>query len=96
MVFQFDIVTFQFAGRFVRSLPRSDDRAVEELQGRVDEPGLPGVRGQVLAHSAMLAGVFRLSRQDVRRVVVEIFAAPASTGAIDNAIMRMSAVLADP
>ena len=48
------------------------------------------------AHIAMLAGVFRLSRDQVRRTVVEVFAIPASVGAIDNAIMRMSAVLADP
>ena len=48
------------------------------------------------AHIAMLAGVFRLSRDQVCQSVVEIFGVPASTGAIDNAIMRMSAVLADP
>lgn len=44
----------------------------------------------------MLAGVFRLSRDQVRQTVVEVFGIPASTGSIDNAIMRMSAVLADP
>ncbi len=48
------------------------------------------------AHIAMLAGVLRLSREDVRRVVVEVFGVPASKGSIDSAIMRMSAVLADP
>jgi transposase len=48
------------------------------------------------AHIAMLAGVLRLSREDVRRVVVEVFGVPASTGAIGNAIMRMSRVMADP
>jgi transposase len=48
------------------------------------------------AHIAMLAGVFRLSRDQVRQVVVEVFGIPASKGSIDNAIMRMSAVLADP
>ena len=48
------------------------------------------------AHIAMLAGVFRLSREDVRRVVVEVFGVPASKGSIDSAIMRMSAILADP
>ncbi len=48
------------------------------------------------AHIAMLAGVFRLSREDVRRTVVEVFGIPASTGSIDNAIMRMSAIMADP
>lgn len=48
------------------------------------------------AHIAMLAGVFRLSRDQVRQVVVEVFGIPASKGSIDSAIMRMSAVLADP
>jgi transposase len=48
------------------------------------------------AHIAMLAGVFRLSREQVRQTVVEVFGVPASTGSIDSAIMRMSAVLADP
>jgi transposase len=44
----------------------------------------------------MLAGVFRLSRDQVRQTVVEVFGIPASVGSIDSAIMRMSAVLADP
>ncbi len=48
------------------------------------------------AHIAMLAGVFRLSRDQVRQTVVEVFGVPASKGSIDNAIMRMSAILADP
>lgn len=48
------------------------------------------------AHIAMLAGVFRLSRDQVRQIVVEVFGIPACTGSIDNALMRMSAVLADP
>ena len=48
------------------------------------------------AHIAMLDGVFRLSREQVRQTVVEVFGIPASTGSIDAAIMRMSAVLADP
>ena len=57
---------------------------------------LAGFGPRLDAHIAMLAGVFRLSRTDVRRVVVEVFGVPASTGAIDNAIMRISAILADP
>jgi len=57
---------------------------------------LAGFGPRLDAHIAMLAGVLRLSRADVRRVVVEVFGVPASTGAIDNAIMRMSRVLADP
>lgn len=48
------------------------------------------------AHIAMLAGVYRLSREDVRGIVVDVFGVPASKGSIDNALMRMSAVLADP
>jgi transposase len=59
-------------------------------------PTLAGFGPRLDAHIAMLAGVFRLSREDVRRVVVEVFGVPASTGAIDSAIMRMSAVMADP
>lgn len=55
-----------------------------------------GFGPRIDAHIAMLAGVFRLSRDQVRQTLVEIFAIPASTGAIDNAIMRMSAILADP
>ena len=44
----------------------------------------------------MLAGVFRLSRDHVRQVVVEVFGIPTSKGSIDNAIMRMSVIMADP
>lgn len=59
-------------------------------------PALAGFGPRLDAHIAMLAGVLRLSREDVRRVVVEVFGVPASTGSIDSAIMRMSAILADP
>jgi transposase len=59
-------------------------------------PALAGYGPRLDAHIAMLAGVFRLSREQVRQVVVEVFGIPASTGAIDNAIRRMSAILADP
>lgn len=55
-----------------------------------------GFGPRIDAHIAMLAGVFRLSREQVRRTVVEVFGVPASTGSIDNAIMRMSAIMADP
>ena len=55
-----------------------------------------GFGSRVDAHIAMLAGVFRLSRDQVRQIVVEVFGIPASTGSIDNAIMRMSVLLADP
>ncbi len=48
------------------------------------------------AHIAMLAGVFRLSRDQVRQILVEVFGIPASKGSVDSAIMRMSAILADP
>jgi transposase len=59
-------------------------------------PALAGYGPRLDAHIALLAGVFRLSREQVRQVVVEMFGVPASTGAIDNAIGRMSAILADP
>jgi transposase len=57
---------------------------------------LSGFGPRVDAHIGMLAGVFRLSRDQVRQTVVEVFGIPASKGSIDNAIMRMSAILADP
>jgi transposase len=57
---------------------------------------LSGFGPRADAHIAMLAGVFRLSRDQVRQTVVEVFRIPASKGSIDNAIMRMSALLADP
>ena len=57
---------------------------------------LSGFGPRVDAHIALLAGVFRLSRDQVREIVVEVFGIPACTGSIDNAIMRMSAILADP
>ncbi|MBA2261967.1 MAG: IS66 family transposase [Solirubrobacterales bacterium] len=66
--------------------------SLAELPG----PALAGFGPRLDAHIAMLAGVLRLSREDVRRVVVEVFGVPASTGAIGNAIMRMSRVMADP
>ncbi|MGH8118909.1 MAG: IS66 family transposase [Rhodanobacteraceae bacterium] len=55
-----------------------------------------GFGPRIDAHIAMLAGVFRLSRDQVRQVVVEVFGIPASKGSVDSAIMRMSAILADP
>ena len=55
-----------------------------------------GFGPRVDAHIAMLAGVFRLSRDQVRQVLVEVFGIPASKGSVDNAIMRMSAIMADP
>ena len=48
------------------------------------------------AHIATLAGVYRLSRRQVRAVVQEVFNIPISVGAVDAAIMRMSQVLKDP
>jgi transposase len=48
------------------------------------------------AHIAMLAGVYRLSRRQVREVVQEVFNIRISVGAVDAAIMRMSAILKDP
>lgn len=48
------------------------------------------------AHIATLAGVYRLSRRQVRQVVQEVFNIPISVGAVDAAIMRISAILKDP
>ena len=48
------------------------------------------------AHVATLAGVFRLSRRQVQKVVQEMLGVPISLGAVDAAIMRMSAALAEP
>lgn len=48
------------------------------------------------AHIAALAGVHRLSRRQVQDVVCEMFGIPISLGAVDRAIGRMSAALADP
>jgi transposase len=48
------------------------------------------------AHIATLAGVYRLSRRQVREVVENVFGIPISVGAVDAAIMRMSAILKDP
>lgn len=48
------------------------------------------------AHIATLAGVYRLSRRQVAEVVCSVFGIPISVGAVDAAIMRMSAILADP
>jgi transposase len=48
------------------------------------------------AHIATLAGVFRLSRRQVRQVVQEVFNVPISVGAVNAAIMRMSVILKDP
>jgi transposase len=48
------------------------------------------------AHIATFAGVYRLSRRQVRDVVSQMFGIPISTGAVDAVIMRMSAILKDP
>ncbi len=59
-------------------------------------PALCGYGPRLQAHIAMLAGVYRLSREQVRQIVTEVFGIPASKGTIDNTIMRVSAILADP
>jgi transposase len=51
---------------------------------------------RIEAHIATLAGVFRLSRRQVREVVQSMFAIPISLGGVDAVIMRMSGVLEDP
>jgi len=48
------------------------------------------------AHIALLAGVFRLSREQVRQVVSDVFGIPSSKGTIDNTLARINAILADP
>ena len=59
-------------------------------------PALSGYGPRLEAHIAMLAGVFRLSRDQVRQIVEEVFGIPSCKGTIDNAIMRINAILADP
>ena len=59
-------------------------------------PALSGYGPRLQAHVAMLAGVFRLSRDQVRQIVEEVFGIPSSKGTIDNTIMRINAILADP
>ena len=48
------------------------------------------------AHIAVLAGVYRLSRRQIVDIVTHVFGCPISVGAVDAAIMRMSAALHDP
>ncbi|MCA1701634.1 MAG: IS66 family transposase, partial [Actinobacteria bacterium] len=48
------------------------------------------------AHIAVLAGVYRLSRRQIADIVTYVFGCPISVGAVDAAIMRMSAALHDP
>ena len=59
-------------------------------------PALSGYGPRLEAHIAMLAGVFRLSRDQVRQVIVEVFGIPSSKGTIDNTLARINAILADP
>jgi transposase len=48
------------------------------------------------AQIAVLAGVYRLSRRQIVELLGEMFATTISVGAVDNSIMRISRVLADP
>jgi len=91
-------------------LPQVRPLVIEHRRARLACPGCgrarlaelpPGVTPSAFgprleAHIATLAGVFRLSRRQVRRVVEEMLGVPISTGAVDAAIMRMSEALADP
>jgi transposase len=72
--------------------PACGRAVLAELPG----PALSGYGPRLEAHIAMLAGVFGLSRDQVRRVVAEVFGTPASKGAVDNSIMRIGALPADP
>jgi transposase len=85
LVFQYDLLRLR--------CPCCGKPRLAELPERVNwsafEPRLE-------AHIAVLAGVYRLSRRQVRQVVHEVFGCPISVGAVDAAIMRMSAILKDP
>jgi len=72
--------------------PECGRAVLAELPG----PALSGYGPRLEAHIAMLAGVFRLSRDQVRQVVIEVFGIPAGKGTINNTLMRISAILADP
>ena len=72
--------------------PECGQAVLAELPG----PALSGYGPRLEAHIAMLAGVFRLSRDQVRQVVIEVFGIPACKGTINNTLMRISAILADP
>lgn len=48
------------------------------------------------ADIAMLTGMFRLSRDDARQTLVEVFGLAVYKGSVDRAIMRMSAMLGVP
>ncbi|MCA1680544.1 MAG: IS66 family transposase [Actinobacteria bacterium] len=74
--------------------PRCGKASLAELRSAGVSASAFGPRME--AHIAVLAGVYRLSRQQVSDIVAEIFGCPISTGAVDKTIMRMSAVLADP
>jgi transposase len=87
------IVPLVFEHARVRLLCPACQRAT---LARLSAGALSGFGPRVDAHIAVLAGVFRLSRDQVREIVVEVFRIPASKGSIDNAIMRMSAIMADP
>ena len=72
--------------------PACGRAVLAELPG----PALSGYGPRLEAHIAMLAGVFRLSRDQVRQVVVEVFGIPSCKGTIDNTLARINAILADP
>ncbi len=85
LVFQYDLIRLRcpFCGR-----PR-----LAELPAGVSWSAFAP---RLEAHIATLAGVYRLSRRQVRDVIVEMFGIPISLGAVDAVIMRMSQVLKDP
>jgi len=72
--------------------PACGRAVLAELPG----PALSGYGPRLEVHIAMLAGVFRLSRDQVRQVVQEVFGIPSCKGTIDNTVARISAILADP
>jgi transposase len=72
--------------------PECGRPVLAELPG----PALSGYGPRLEAHIAMLAGVFRLSHDQVRQVVTEVFGIPSCKGTIDNTLARINAILADP
>jgi transposase len=84
-------LVFEYA-RVRLACPGCGRAVLAELPGLA----LSGYGPRLQAQIAMLAGVFRLSREQVRQVVVEVFAVPACTGTIDRVLMRVGRVLADP
>ena len=66
------------------------------LAGLPDGASASALGPRLEAHIAVLAGAYRLSRRQIAEIVTHVFGCPISVGAVDAAIMRMSAALHDP